>query len=108
MVIPGPSCIAAIDKHSDEGGREKIIRLLINGSNLESKTNSGYTALIKASLAGHLDIVELLLEKGVEVDAATFNGITALMGSAQARIRFHLLVMFDVQVFLRHRNLVCS
>ena len=38
---------AAIDSHGQEGGRETIIRLLLPVSNIESKTNSGYTALIK-------------------------------------------------------------
>lgn len=47
-----------------------------------SATASGYTALHAAAAKGHKQVVELLLEQGVEVNCATHGKITPLMLAA--------------------------
>ena len=43
-----------------------------------ARTDSGTTALIAASLNGHLEVARLLLQKGANRSAITFDGRTAL------------------------------
>lgn len=65
----------------------EIVELLLSsGVNIESKTNSGFTALIKGSLYGHLDIVKLLVDKKADIDAVSKAGFTALMAASQVRL----------------------
>ena len=52
--------------------------------NLQAK--NGYTALMGASVMGHTDVVELLLDKGASVEEKDNDGKTALM---RASIRGH-------------------
>lgn len=62
----------------------KIIKILLSqGSRLESKNSSGWTALITAAFCGHVDIVMLLLDNGAEIDAKAEDGLTALIIAAQ-------------------------
>jgi Ankyrin repeats (many copies) len=48
---------------------------------------SGLTALIRASLLGHLDVVQALIAKGANVNAKDDRGLTALMATTNAKIR---------------------
>lgn len=43
-----------------------------------------WTPLHHAAYAGHLEIIELLLEAGADVDAPALNGGTALMRAIQS------------------------
>eukprot|EP00039_Didymoeca_costata_P024981 m.12039 g.12039 ORF g.12039 m.12039 type:complete len:794 (+) comp4575_c0_seq1:253-2634(+) len=45
---------------------------------LEDSTATGLTALCLASLAGHVDVVQYLLDKGVDVHAQAIDGSTSL------------------------------
>ena len=58
----------------------EIVKLLIEaGSNINKQDNFGYTALIYASIYGHIDIVKLLIEAGVDINIQDKYGNTALM-----------------------------
>lgn len=50
--------------------------------NLDGKNIGGWTPLMYASYIGHDNIVNLLLEAGVNVNAATAKGLTPLMLAA--------------------------
>ena len=56
-----------------------IVRLLIeHGARVDVKDADGTTALMRASLAGHIDVVRLLLDKGAGVGDTDTEGETAL------------------------------
>ena len=57
--------------------------LLVRGMNLESKTQSGWTAVIRAASEGMLQVLVLLLQHGADIDARASNGFTALIAACQ-------------------------
>ena len=60
-------------------GKEGTVKLLLERNvNVNAKDKRGKTPLIVATLAGHIDIVELLLDKGADANAKYIGG-TALM-----------------------------
>ena len=82
------SVSAAINSHHLPGSRLNIIKLILNSRqqhNLESKTGAGWTALMKACFKGYLDIVQMLLARGVDVNAQAENGFTPLLAASQVR-----------------------
>ena len=84
--------VAAIGQHHQEKGRLQVIKILISqGSRLESRTSTGWTALITAAFCGHVDIIMLLLASGAEADAKAEDGLTALIVAAQVR---HQVIVF--------------
>ena len=52
--------------------------LLAKGAEVNAKNNNGVTALMAASLSGHLEVLQALLAKGADVNAKANNGATAL------------------------------
>ena len=50
---------------------------------IDSKNNLGGTALHVAAFNGQIEIVELLLENGCNVDGVKHDGSTALMSDTQ-------------------------
>ena len=57
---------------ASKGGNYAIVKLVIEqGVNVNSKTEQGYTALIKAVARNHYAVVKLLIEKG---EKAVFFG----------------------------------
>ena len=44
--------------------------------------SDGYTALMCAAIDGHERVVELLLQRGAEIDQQDSDGVTALMIAA--------------------------
>ena len=95
----------AIGHHHLEDGRLKIIKILLSqGSRLESKNSSGWTALITAAFCGHVDIVMLLVDGGAEIDAKAEDGLTALIVAAQVRRRLFQLSDFYSTLRQQSRN----
>lgn len=84
-------------------GLDVVDRLLV----LEDvDEEDGYTALHLASLQGHINMVELLLQKRADVDFPTDDGDTALMwaahrGNAQM---CKVLLRFGAESSLKNRN----
>jgi ankyrin repeat protein len=65
--------------HGPQGDFEIIKMILDEGCETESEDpESGDTALIYASIAARLDIVRLLLDYGADVNARSFDGMSAL------------------------------
>ena len=46
------------------GDIKNVRELLVNGADVNAKSNRGWTALHEAALYGHVDIVKFLIEKG--------------------------------------------
>ncbi|MEW8029341.1 MAG: ankyrin repeat domain-containing protein [Candidatus Thiodiazotropha sp.] len=65
-----------------EGKRHEVQMLLDRGAAVDSVSNSGETALMKASWAGRLDIVELLISKTPQINRQSQEGWTALFYAA--------------------------
>ena len=45
---------------------------------VDSQNHSGWTALMLAGYYGHIEIVQLLIENGANIEAENFDGQTAL------------------------------
>ncbi len=54
------------------GQVSEVRRLLEEGANVNAKRENGMTALMGASLAGHQEVVELLLAREADVDAKVY------------------------------------
>lgn len=61
------------------GKEERVITLLNQGVDVNSKNGSGRTALMAACFSGNLRSVKTLLAYGADVNAADSAGSTALM-----------------------------
>jgi len=75
---PSSAFFEALDFHLTP----EVQALLIAGSDPNARRED-LTPLMLASMAGHLDLVEMLLEAGARVDARTREGATALIGACQ-------------------------
>ncbi len=77
------------------GDRARVAQLLDGGVDVNAKARYDATALMFASDRGHLDVVQLLVERGANVNAAdTFYKFTALgmaLGSGQRDVAKYLL-----------------
>lgn len=58
---------------------------LDGGANVEYMNKTGFTALILASTFGHLETVQLLVEQGADINAASKHGMTPIASAAQSR-----------------------
>jgi ankyrin repeat protein len=58
------------------------VRWLCDEWDLESKDESSYTPLMRASTEGHLLVVEYLVSKGANINSRTVYGATPLMCAA--------------------------
>jgi len=63
-----------------EGGKRKIAQVLLSNGEVDAKytDEKGRTGLHYAAHKGYFDIVEMLIEKGADVDYEDHNGETPL------------------------------
>lgn len=75
-----PDKAPQIHRASADGQVESVTRALQDDPNLiQSQDSSGYTALHHAAIGGHVDVVEVLLEGGAQIDSVGSRGETALL-----------------------------
>ncbi len=68
----------------NRGDLPAVEHYIPNGADVNTKNkDSGGTALIAASAQGHRDVVNLLLDKGADVNARDKNGVTALIPTSE-------------------------
>jgi ankyrin repeat protein len=76
----GPNLLEA----AKNGHANDMLEVLVEGVNMEfTDMDDGDSALIWASLNGHIDCVRLLVEFGANMDAKNIYGYTALIRAAQ-------------------------
>ncbi|KZZ98959.1 BTB/POZ fold protein [Moelleriella libera RCEF 2490] len=72
----------------------KCQELISQGVNINGKDRFDYTPLIIASLCGHYELVQLLLESGALAERNTFQGERCIYNALNDRIR-NLLLEYD-------------
>ncbi|RYP23336.1 hypothetical protein DL767_008873 [Monosporascus sp. MG133] len=77
-----------------KGDLKRVQELISAGVNLNGKDKFDYTPLIIASLCGHYELVELLLESGALAERDTFQGERCIYNALNDRIR-NLLLKYD-------------
>ncbi|KAH9601443.1 Ankyrin repeat-containing domain [Trypanosoma melophagium] len=65
-------------------GQLSLAKSLVEKGNLNARDRYGNTALVLAAYAGHIKVVEYLLEKGVDLSIRNTQGMTAVMAAAFA------------------------
>ncbi|CAJ2504297.1 Uu.00g116910.m01.CDS01 [Anthostomella pinea] len=76
------------------GDLRRTQELISAGVNLNGKDRFDYTPLIIASLCGHYELVELLLEAGAAAERDTFQGERCIYNALNDKIR-NLLLKYD-------------
>lgn len=56
------------------GDLDRVKKLVSQGTCIDVRDNSGYTALHYAARAGHLDVCKFLLSNGADINAVTKSG----------------------------------
>ncbi|KAH6686925.1 BTB/POZ domain-containing protein [Plectosphaerella plurivora] len=79
---------------SRRGDLKTCQELISAGVNINGKDKFDYTPLIIASLCGHYELVELLLESGALAERHTFQGERCIYNALNDRIR-NLLLAYD-------------
>ncbi len=65
-IAPPPG--ALLRRAAEEGDIEKLKSLIEKGVDVNAKDKEGYTAIYDAAARGHKDVVELLINKGAEIN----------------------------------------
>ncbi|KAK0939571.1 hypothetical protein LTR29_008820 [Friedmanniomyces endolithicus] len=85
-------------RHFSEACRRGDLRLcqelISKGINVNARDEFDYTPLILASLCGHYEVAQLLLESGARCERDTFQGERCLYNALNDRIR-NLLLSYD-------------
>ncbi|KAH8124406.1 hypothetical protein FP744_10004794 [Trichoderma asperellum] len=77
-----------------QGDLQKCQQLISMGVNINGKDKFDYTPLILASLCGHYELVQVLLEAGALAERNTFQGERCIYNALNDRIR-NLLLQYD-------------
>ncbi|KAG5361494.1 BTB/POZ domain-containing protein 3 [Yarrowia sp. C11] len=110
----GSADFAELCDAARSGDLERVEKAVAFGVNVNQIDEFDYSPLILASLCGHYEVVEYLLNNGAKCDRDTFQGERCLYGALTDSIR-QLLLKFDIskavdatQPFLAHLAKVFS
>ena len=67
---------------ASEGRTEEVLKLLVEGADINYAKPRGVTVLVAAARGGHDDLVERLIGKGADIEAKDEDGQTPLMFEA--------------------------
>jgi len=73
---------AALIQAAGKNDLTQVQNLLEQGTDVNAKDDNGVTALMMASVMGHVEVVKRLLDKGADVSAKDNDGVTALTGTS--------------------------
>lgn len=83
----------------------KILELILKyGADINSKTDSGASALWLATANKRTEAVKLLLKSGVEIDLQTNQGNTALLKAAEEHYLSIFQLLIDAGANIKHLN----
>jgi ankyrin repeat protein len=81
-IMAAEAAVEAIHEAMREGNAEAVARMLDEDPRLLSSTAYGDTLLTRAAATSHVGMVQLLLERGADVNASTYGGTPALHRAA--------------------------
>jgi len=81
----------------DDGILTDVIFSLVHGADIDAVELGGFTPLVSASIGGHSEIVEYLLKKGANTEAAT-----NLTNSTSLTLAFQKGYIKTVKILLRY------
>jgi hypothetical protein len=88
-----------------ESNTEAVKILLENGANVNIADNEGWTPLMRASLVGNAQIVEMLIVKNAKADAFNSIGETALVHATNSRCLDCLNIIIEKANLIKTANL---
>lgn len=88
------------------GNLEKIKRLVKAGIDVDTKSESGSTALMAASYYGHFDIVRFLIRNKANLNIQEVNGNTALMWASSKGHKYIVQILLEnkAKVYLKNKD----
>ena len=89
---------------AEENRIEDVKSLLNNGHNVNAMDDCGWTALMKASLYGHLEISELLIQHGATIDQVDSGGYTAMLLAASNNHKPVVRALLDKGAAINHQE----
>ncbi|MCJ1363716.1 hypothetical protein MMC16_002825 [Acarospora aff. strigata] len=87
-------CFTTLCDACRRGDLKVCQEMITDGANINARDAFDYTPLILASLCGHYEVVQLLLESGALCERDTFQGERCLYNALNDRIR-NLLLQYD-------------
>jgi uncharacterized protein len=95
--------------HAIKSGNEKLVNMLLNiGMNIETRHRyykNGRTILMDAVIVNNVNIVNLIIDKGADIDAVDLEGWTALMHSTVHNSIGSLKILIDAGAKLDTKDL---
>src|SRR5579863_7340387 len=78
VIAPAQTKVDDLFNSAGTGDLARVKALLDSGTDINSKSQNGGTALAFAACFGKLEVVRLLLDKGAQINAQDNNGASAL------------------------------